>query len=227
MAQATEKCVGQIGICAMRVTALNEDGTVADGPNNAYVVAQPMSLEFSLDLEAGDDKILVGGCDCIGLRYRSRDKSKGFTFTFTDMLTEPSLWSIMLGSSLIYDDSDIPVPIGVDFPDQLNCSNPQQPPVAIEAWGKAWEDDHFASGGRPYVRWVWPMTFWSMGDGTLENDFYTPALTGWSRGNPNWGEGPYGDQPQAIGNLGGYFQDTADNVPATDFACGFVTVGSS
>lgn len=226
MAQADIICPNSILFCALRVTRLNVDGTPAAGPNNAYVTDRAMTLTMTPDIEDGEDKVMIGGCDCINARYRGRDKLKGFSLALTSTAVEPGLMEMLLGATLISDGSDDPVPIGVNWPTQLSCSDGQQPPVGIEGWSKAWVDDR-QDDGFPYIRWVFPMTFWQMDENELGADFLELALNGYTRTNENWGVGPYSDQvvngeiiefePQ-----GGFFFD--DMIPAA--GCGYQGIGS-
>jgi hypothetical protein len=81
----------------------------------------------------------------------------------------------------------------------------------------------------PYIHWVFPYTSWQLGDNTAENDFMANALTGFSRSNPRWGQGPYGDGPpdgQDIRN-GGYWGIPDDEpLPAASCVATHVAPGS-
>jgi hypothetical protein len=226
MPQADVICPNSIQICALRVTRLNTDGSAAAGPNNAYVTDRLMTFTMTPDIEDGDDKVLVGGCDCISARYRSMDKLKGFTLALTSTAVEPAMMEMMLGATVIADGSTLPVAIGVNWPTQLSCSAGQQPPVAVEAWSKAWVDDR-AAPSYPYIRWVFPMSFWQMDEQELGNDFLEFSLNGYTRSNENWGTGPYNDQTVGGATIdlepaGGFFFD--DLIP--DAGCGYQGIGS-
>jgi len=69
------------------------------------------------------------------------------------------------------------------------------------------------------------MTSWQLAPFTLQSDFADVPLAGFSRSNPLWGHGPYGDQaaigPTPSSTPGGYWFQAADP-PAG--ACGYATV---
>lgn len=193
MAQAATVCGTPIHICALRVTRLDSDGTVAAAPNNAYVTNNVLSVQVNPVIEQGLDSTLVGGCDCIIASYKGTDKLKRFEFVLNLPTFEPALLEMMTGASLIEDESDVPVPIGISWPQQLSCSDAQQPPVAIEWWADLWSEDN-QDPDWPYVHSIYPLTYWQIGQQTAENDFAQPTLTGFSRINSQFGD-PYSDLP--------------------------------
>jgi hypothetical protein len=129
-----------------------------------------------------------------------------------DMATlEPALLEMLLGASAITDTGTV---VGNWWPSQVSCSDAQQPNVAFEGWQDAWDDDHQAASPHQYIHWLWPSAFWQIGAHTLQNDFLQPRLTAFTRANPNWGLGIYGDQPEAAEPLGGFFYTSS--IPAAD-----------
>lgn len=209
-------CDAALHLCRIRVTRLDSLGNPTAGPNNVYVSDTPLMLQVKPQIQAGDDKTVVGGCDCIVAQYRGYDKLKYFNLELDLALLEPALLEMLLGADAILDGADV---IGNWWPSQLSCSDATQPNVCIEGWQDAWDDDH-ADSATPYIHWVWPSSYWQISDHTLQNDFTQPKLTAFTRANPNWGLGIYGDLPEAAGPLGGWFY-TAD-VPPTA-SCGYQT----
>lgn len=215
------ECLSAIHLCRIRATRLDSVGNPAEGPNNLYVSDVPVTLGVTPQIQAGEDKTLVGGCDCIVAQYRGYDKLKYFTLELEHGKIEPGLKELLTGATAILDGTD---PIGNWFPsDQtFDCSNPA-PNVCFEAWQDAWEEDHQAASPHRYVHWIWPSSYWQFGNLSLGNDFYQPRLTAFTRGNSVWGEGIYGDLPEAAEPMGGYFY--ADEIP--DAACGYQTQATS
>ena len=121
MAQALASCGSLIHVCALRVTRLDSQGNVVATDNNSYVTNNVTSVEVDPDIEAGLDSTLVGGCDCIIASYKGTDKLKRFNFNLNLPTFEPALLEMMIGATLIEDTSDIPVPIGIGWPNQLSC----------------------------------------------------------------------------------------------------------
>jgi hypothetical protein len=209
-------CDSVIHLCAVRVTRLDSLGNPVAGPNNVYVSDNPIQVVVKPEIEAGADKTVTGGCDCIIASYKGFDKLKRFGLEMDLGVIEPAMLEMMLGADAILAGSAAD-PIGLWWPSQLSCDEPNQPNVCFEGWQTLWEDDHPASGAYQYVHWIWPSTYWQIADHTLQNDFLQPKLNGFSRANPNWGLGIYGDLPEAAGPLGGFFYDS--DIPTAE--CGW------
>lgn len=223
MAQAEAICASSILACGFRVTLLDELGAVSTDENNYYVTDSLIQLQMTPEIEAGSDRTLKSGCDCIVATAKFPDLLKRFNFQIDLAQLEPGLISMMTGATVISDLSDIPVPIGWDWPIQVSCSDTPPPRVAIEVWSDVWENDR-QNATLPYWHWVWPETRWQFGQAQLNSDFFTPVLNGFSIGNLEWADGPYGDgKPDGtdVGQLGSVWQ-TATAPPAG--FCGYQTV---
>lgn len=223
--QAVAKCGSLIHICALRVTRLDSQGNVVDEENNSYVTNNVVSVQESPVVEEGLDSTLVGGCDCIVASYKGTNKLKRFEFAMELPTFEPALIEMLIGASLIVDESTSPVPIGVAWPSQLSCSSTQQPNVAIEWWSDLWTDDQ-QDGDWPYVHSIYPSSYWQIGQMTAQNDFNNPTFNGFTRTNTLFGD-PYDDLPPsaqsalAAGAPGEQFLTTV--APPTA-ECGYQTV---
>lgn len=199
----TDVCPSAIHICFVRVTAVDAVGNPLPGPNNVYISDNPLMLVVTPDVLAGEVKDQKGGCDQLLNTYRGQDIVKRFNLELDQGKLEPGLEYLLTGAPLITnDDGDA---IGVNF--ELPCGT-QQPYAAIEAWQDLWDCDHQPSDPYPYRRYVYPSSRWIRGADTLQNDFAPPKFTGFTVGNPNWGVGIYGDQPQAVNPNGAWFYDT-------------------
>jgi hypothetical protein len=210
------ECLAALHLCRVRDTRLNADGSPMSGPNNVYVTDKPIQVTVTPNYQAGVDQTLVGGCDCIIADYRGFDKLKRFDLELDLGVMEWGLLEMMTGAAAILDTD---VPIGNWFPlNQFDCAVPAQPNVCFEGWQTGWNEDQ-PDATWPYIHWIFPSSFWSFGPDTLQNDFTQPKLTGFTRGNTNWGEGIYGDLPEAAQALGGAFLTTT--IP--NAACGYQT----
>jgi hypothetical protein len=224
MAQAEAICGSSILACGLRVTLLNDNGSVASTSNNFYVTDNLVEIAATPVVAAGSDRELRSGCDCIIATAKFPDLLKRFTFEIQLGALEPGLESLMLGAPVILDTSDVPVAIGLDWPTQVSCSDDRPPKVAIEVWSYNWDTDA-QNATLPYIHWVWPMTQWQIAPTRLNTDFAAMVMTGFSTGNSLWGHGPYNDDPgQVIGHLGSLWQ-TATVPPASD--CGYQTVSAT
>jgi hypothetical protein len=226
MAQASPICPTTIHFCAIRATRLDTDGSLAAGPNNAYVSNSPVMLGINPNVVAGESKQVISGCDCICVSYKGPDKLLRFDLDLELCALEPGLIEMLTGSALVTDDSTSPVAIGNSWSDQLDCSASTQPPVAIEAWASTWLDDAQAPAPYAFTRYVFPMTFWQLDAWQVQNDFLVPKFKGWTRSNALWPSagGIYDDYPAGaeLGPLGGYFWDA--ELPAA--LCDYQTASS-
>lgn len=196
------KCFSTIHLCLVRVTRLDQVGFPAAGPNNLYVSNNPLQLGVTPQVKVGDEKTLVSGCDCIIAEYKGNDQLKRFDLELDLGQIEPALLSMMTGGAVILQGGEAS---GMWWPSQVSCNDAPQPNVCFEGWQDTWEDDHQAAAPWRYMHWIWPSTRWQIAPHTLANDFLQPKLTSFSRGNPNWGLGIYGDLPEAAQPLGGFF----------------------
>ena len=181
------ECGGAIHVCAFRATLLDDDGGVADGPDNSYVTDQVLELGYNPVLLQGVDVDVQGACDCVVASYAGEDKLKRFDFALARHAIEPILEHMLLGGQQIIDGADV---VGLGFAEQLPCGE-RQPLVAIEFWADNWEDDAPVAA-RPYWHFVYPATKWQLGPNTHNNEFVRRQLVGKSRRNGLWGRGRTG-----------------------------------
>jgi hypothetical protein len=59
---AAIECASTVEFCAVRATRLADDGTVAPGPDNSYVVRDVIQLQFTPNIREGEDREMIGGC---------------------------------------------------------------------------------------------------------------------------------------------------------------------
>jgi hypothetical protein len=220
-------CGVSLGLCAMRITRLLETGCVAASPNNSFVTTELVSLQLTPVVEAGADTTLTGGCDCVIASYRGIDKLKRFEFEITWPKLAPAAYEMMLGGGIL---TEAGFPVGVTWPTELTCGD-VQPAVALEFWVKHWSGDA-QDPTYPWIHHVYPQSLWQIGQQQFQNDFANPTLTGFSRKNDCWGNGPYTDGPQQEGygafvdiSTGGFFYASLD--PPADSSCNYASIAAS
>jgi hypothetical protein len=215
-------CGGTVNICRVRVTKLDANGNVDGTTNNQYVTDLVTEVTLSPNVETGDTINQKNGCGCSVIRYKVEDSFNFFEFSFTEVGMEPALQAMMLGADTIENGADV---VGVAFGGALDCSE-TRPWVAFEFWTQ-----HVVGGSQdatyPWIHWAFPGSLWQLGDNTLAEGVGLPVLNGFSRGNANWGDGPYGDGPPDGQDIteGGWWK-TADEPPAATCATGNVTPSS-
>lgn len=207
----TAICDSAIHLCFIRVTRITAVGEPVPGPNNVYVSNKPMMLTVTPDILAGEVKDLKGGCDQLIATYRGQDILKRYNLELDLGVIEPGLEEMLTGGDIILAGGD---PIGVQFP--LVCQT-QQPYVVFEAWQDLWDCDNQPATPYQFIQWIWPSSRWQKGAVTLQNDFTQPKFTGFTQGNPNWGEGIFDDLPEPVEASGCYF--FTNELP--NAACGY------
>lgn len=182
-----------VNLCRIRATLLDDDGTVLGTTDNVFVDDKPVSLQFTPEIETGDERTQKSGCGCIIATQKDPDTLKRFTFELVQGTFSPGLAAFLLGQDLVVDTEGNA--IGVNFTvEQLTCGDTSSTPqVAFEAWAKAQVGS--AAAALPWVHFVWPSTSWQLGQNSLSADFANPTYAGFSRGNTEWNSGPYGDVP--------------------------------
>lgn len=210
-------CGVSFGLCAVRVTKLDETGAVIDEADNSYVSDKAVTLSLTPNIETGNTFSLRNGCGCSLARFKATDIFNWFEFSFARGALEPALEQMMLGGETILDGADV---VGINGPGtDLDCDAAELL-VAFEFWTK-----HVVGSGQdaihPWVHWVFPSTVWQLGDNTAEEDLMQLTVTGFSRSNGAWGGGPYGDGPpdsQAVTEWAYWKTDVAppDAACATD-----------
>ncbi len=216
-------CASSILACGMRVTLLDDVGNVANQADNSYVTNNLVQIGVDPNIQTGAEPTLPGGCACLIANAKFPNLLKRFDFAIALGQLDVQLMSLMTGGALISSGSNA---IGMDWPDSgITCGATAPPKVALEVWSYVWVGNA-QSTVLPYWHWVWPMTQWQIGSAVLNGtDFFQPALTGFSLGNPAWGHGPYDDDPgTVIGDLGSVWQ-TADAIPTQ--ICDYTTVTPS
>lgn len=215
-------CGVSFGLCVVRVTKVDAAGNVVAGATNSYVSDNAISISLTPNIETGNTFSLRNGCGCSIARFKSNDTFNWFEFTFADGALEPEMWALMLGSETIVDGADV---VGMAFQGALECDE-DEPAVGLEFWTK-----HIVGSGQdgafPWIHWVFPKTVWALSDNTFEEDIAQPSLTGFSRTNLQWGDGPYGDGPPDGQDIrdGGWWKTDVDP-PAASCAGGSVTATS-
>jgi hypothetical protein len=227
MAQRTVPCGISLGVCRLRVTTLDPTtGCVSSGADNSYVLEDLISVEVAPNIETGTDTILINGCGCKIAAYKAPDILKRYDLTLTTPIKSAALESMLTDGGVLFDDSTAPVPVGYSFPSEIDCTTGQTP-VAVEFWTKNWDGDAQASE-LPWIHWVFPYMLWAPGPQTVNNDLSQPDFIGFTRTNECWGDGPYGDGPEATFGAssfslatGGWFYTPTDPPAAS---CDFDTV---
>ena len=214
-------CGVSFGLCRARITRVDASGNVIAGLF-AYITDLPLTVTVTPNIEAGNSIVVRNGCGCAVARKKFADTFNWWEFSFQDTALEPQMEAFMLGAETIVDAADV---VGLAYPSSLACDE-DEPAVAFEFW-----TEHGVGSGQdatfPWVHFVYPMTIWQQAANTFEAAAAQPGLNGFSRTNPQWGDGPYGDGPPDGQDIreGGYWKTDIDP-PTAECAAQSVTATS-
>lgn len=190
----------EIGGVAVRVAKLAADGTPDfNNPLGGFVLCGGISsLDYDFDVQEGDEIYTpdASGNSCVNIKRD--DRIKRITFTLTLCRTDVRMENIMLGalSSLVTAGQNN---IGLVYKAGTGCGTPViRNGVSIELWNERW-DCNVPDAQYPYNRYVIPRAYVRPGSGTLDNDTKEQVYEGFGIVNNNWGDGPFGDLDQAVG----------------------------
>lgn len=183
-----------------RVTRLDSVGNPVAGPNNLVVTDKAITLTITPDVLAGEQKDTKGGNDRLLNTYRGQDIVRRRNLELDVGVDQEALAEILTGAAAITDTGGDP--IGVQFNSPCDFDSPF---LAFEGWQDLWDCDHQPSDPYRYLLWVFPSSRWIDGPTTAHNDFTPFKFHGYTVGNANWGEGIYGDYPEAVGAAGARF----------------------
>lgn len=206
-------CGVPYGLCAVRVTELDEDGN-AEG--NFAVTRNPITVGFNPNIDQGQQFISRNGCGCAIARIRSNDTFNWFDLSLGQDMLNPELESLLTDEAPIIGDGGSIV--GVNGSSALDCDE-LPPTVGFEMWA-----EHRVGSGQDaahgYVHWVFPRSRWQRGNNTVEEGISRTNLTGFSQTNLLWGGGPYTDGPPDGQDVTEWaYWKTEDGLPAAT-ACG-------
>src|ERR1043165_3874538 len=146
-------CGPSFGICALRVTLLDDSGNTNSASGNSYVTDKQISVAFQPNIDTGNTFSLRNGCGCSISRFKAEDVFNWWEFTFTDGALEPELTALMAGGATIKDGADT---VGQHFGGNPSCDETRRQ-VGLEFWTQ-----HVVGSNRdaafPYVHWVFPMS---------------------------------------------------------------------
>lgn len=207
------ECASTVEFCAVRATRLASDGTVSTDTDNSYVVSDVIQLQFTPNVREGEEREMIGGCGgCVIASKTDEDTLRRFDLELQAGRLEPGFLEMLLGATVI---EGTDAALGFMYGEKRDCGTPQ-PRVAFEGWSKRWTADDEQDPTYPWWHWLWPSVAWVPGQNTLQADFGPVVVTGKTRANTSWGEGPYGDALADVGaNQISVWADAGDLPTAT------------
>lgn len=225
---ANSTCHTSLDVCRLRIATLNNSGSPVSGALNGIVSDAPITVDVTIEVDAGDTETLKNGCGSLAFTYEAPDSIKGLTLATSLTEFDVELLRIMTGSSTIASG-------GNDIGMQAPAVGASPPVVCVEAWTKAWDVSTqkvpaFTSPNAAYMHWVFPYTTWVQDKFTLEHKLLVTPLKGKGKENTQITvNGPFDDWPAAVAaangirKLYGWFYDAT--LPAV--TCAPIAVSSA
>lgn len=210
-------CGTPVQVCMLRVAKLEPNGVPKPGPGNLYVTDSIIRLSAEPEIAEGEDFEQKNGCGAVCVSFKDCDRIKRINLELQVCTHDPELTEMLVGGLLLKSGANTR---GYAFPSVGDepCSNG----VSIEAWSKNIVGDA-QHPTFPYVRFVYPRTYWQMGPRVQENGIMELTFRGFGVENPNWFNGPGNDWPYDSSRVAMYAFDTSVPTPT----CGAITLAAS
>lgn len=192
---ATQEHAASITGVAIRVTRLDGNGNLLNGPGDSYTTAGFMRLSFTPEYEEGDEIAEKGASGAVCISYKAPDTLKRLTMELAICDPDPEISNLISGGVLLRKN------LGT-LSDQNNKSigwaapavgdDPTGNGVAIEAWSLAIKDGK-NGGTLPFFYWIFPYAkLRQSGDRVIENGALATTFEGYGLGNVEFASGPDG-----------------------------------
>lgn len=182
-------CTPQIQADAMRISKLYASGVPAQGASNLLVTDSLVSLQYTVEQEAGDEFIVKGASGALCLNYKDCDRIKRLTITLSICTPSPYVHEFLAGGVVLTDGAAV----GYGFPSIADPDCPNG--VSVELWAKRVTAGGSPDPDYPYNWWAFPRMYLNIDSATFENGPFQPTFTGFAVENENWFDGPTNDWP--------------------------------
>lgn len=185
---ATQDYAASVQGVAVRVTNLNEDGSLKTGDRDSIVTSAFVRVSFTPEFEEGDEITEKSANGRLCVSYKAPDTLKRVTFEVAICEPDPELtWALSGGTTLLDADG---LAAGWTSPSVFEEAVPDG--VAIEVWSRAVQNGKTAASN-PYYHWIFPYVKTRIsGDRVIENGMLATTFQGWGVGNAGFGVGPDG-----------------------------------
>lgn len=192
---ATQDYAASIQGVSIRVTRLDANGNLLNGPGDSYVTSAFMRLSFTPEYEEGDEITEKSANGTVCVTYKSPDTLKRITMQLAICEPDPELTNLVSGGLLLRKNLGTfasPNNQSVGWAAPGVGDDPAGYGVSIEAWSWAVKDGKKA-GTLPYFYWVFPyVKLRQSGDRVLENGLLANTFEGYGLGNVNFQSAPDG-----------------------------------
>jgi len=216
-------CLSSIRTERIRVAKLTSGGAPLAGPTNGYVSDAQVTVDVTLNLEAGDEIIQKNGGGRLCATFKDVDRIKNATIKMELCQLDAELLSLLTGGTVI----GTP-PIGFQPP---GAQDSLENPVCLEVWTRAWDGSSQAvlPDGVTGAFWhfVFPSCKFTPDHFVLNDQTLIVPVTGTAQDNTAiTPDGPFNDWPTDVADVGGITKvyGVFLNNPPPDANCGGIPV---
>lgn len=189
---ATQDYAASIQGVSIRVTRLDANGNLLNGPGDSYTTSAFMRISFTPEYEEGDEITEKSANGSVCVTYKSPDTLKRITMELAICEPDPELTNLISGGLLLRKNLGTfasPNNRSVGWAAPAVGDDPAGNGVAIETWSLAIKDGK-KSATMPYFHWIFPyVKLRQSGDRVIENGLLANTFEGYGLGNINFGDG--------------------------------------
>ena len=189
---ATQDYAASIQGVSIRVTRLDANGNLLNGPGDSYTTSAFMRVSFTPEYEEGDEITEKSANGSVCVTYKSPDTLKRITMELAICEPDPELTNLISGGLLLLKNLGTfasPDKKSIGWSAPAVGDDPAGNGVAIETWSLAIKDGKKAAT-LPYFHWVFPyVKLRQSGDRVIENGLLANTFEGYGLGNANFGDG--------------------------------------
>lgn len=189
---ATQDYAASIQGVSIRVTRLDANGNLLNGPGDSYTTSAFMRVSFTPEYEEGDEITEKSANGSVCVTYKSPDTLKRITMELAICEPDPELTNLVSGGLLLRKNLGTfasPDNKSVGWSSPAVGDDPAGNGVAIEVWSLAIKDGK-KSATLPYFHWVFPyVKLRQSGDRVIENGLLANTFEGYGLGNVNFQDG--------------------------------------
>jgi hypothetical protein len=189
---ATQDYAASIQGVSIRVTRLDANGNLLNGPGDSYTTSAFMRISFTPEYEEGDEITEKSANGSVCVTYKSPDTLKRITMELAICEPDPELTNLISGGLLLRKNLGTfasPDTKSIGWAAPAVGDDPAGNGVAIETWSLAIKDGK-KSATLPYFHWVFPYAkMRQSGDRVIENGMLATTFEGYGLGNINFQDG--------------------------------------
>lgn len=186
-------CTKSLKVCALAVNDLTADGSPRIA-GNRYVVDDLITLTVSSEYGDDDDIERKTASGAIALAYFAFGPFKRLSFKMDLCAANPELHASLVNGARLASGAAV----GFGWPQvgvTPGCGSTVYNGVGVEAWTLNVGTDGTTDPTFPYLHWLFPRTFWRVGDKNFEDADMVHSFEGVGFQNSQWLDGPLGDWP--------------------------------